>query len=101
MTNTFVRKVQAERKVLRVVNSLGDGPAQLACLSSAAIEAWRRKSACPNASLIGARLVRIADLCHRLSDRSHEHFNPIDPMLMAESDRELLELRGECGSGDL
>ena len=92
MTNTFVSKVRAERKVLAVVNSLTPGVRQLTGLSAGAIEAWRRAAGVPGADRIAERLVTIAVLCHSLSDRSHESFWSLDPGLAARIDQELRDL---------
>lgn len=98
MTNTFVRKISAERKVLSVINALTPGGGQLAGLSSAAIEVWRRRGVMPNAELVSHRLVRIAALCQLLSDRSHETFDSLDPALMQKIDAELEGLKVDCVS---
>lgn len=97
MTNTFVRKITAERKVLSVINALTPGSGQLAGLSSAAIETWRRRPLIPGADQVSRRLLRISALCQLLSDRSHESFESLDPALMEKIDAELTELRIECG----
>lgn len=93
MNNTFVRKVAAERKILTVINALTPGARQLTGLSSSAIEAWRRKAALDNTDQIVAKLLRLAALCQRLSDRSNETFQLLDPMLIQKIDAELRELK--------
>jgi hypothetical protein len=93
VTNTFVRRIDAERKILAVVNALTPRPGQLAGLSSAAIEAWRRQAVVPEAEELSRRLLQIASLCQLLSDRSHESFESLDPALMEQIEAELAELK--------
>ena len=93
MSNTFIRKVSAERKVLGVVNAVTPGSRQLAGLSAPAIEAWRRGADVPGADEISRRLLEIAALCQLLSDRSHESFHSLDPALMEKIDGELVGLK--------
>lgn len=93
MTNTFIRKVDAERKVLRIVNDVTSGPRQLAGLSANAIDSWRQRAGIPGADDISQSLLQIAGLCQLLSNRSHENFNSLDPALMQKIDEELVGLR--------
>jgi hypothetical protein len=93
--NTFFSKVAAERKVLSIVNALTQGPRQLAGLSSAAIETWRRKARIEGTDEIAERLLPIARLCQCLSDRSHESFQSLDPTLLAQINDKLRELSTE------
>jgi hypothetical protein len=93
VTNTFIRKVSVERMVLGVVNAITPGSRQLAGLSAAAIEAWRRGADVPAAEETSRRLLRIAALCQLLSDRSHESFHSLDPALMEKIDGELADLK--------
>jgi hypothetical protein len=93
MNNTFIRKVNAERKVLAVINSSTPGSRQLTGLSAGAIEAWRRTAGLENVDEVAESLRRIAGLCQRLSDRSHESFQSLDPMLMEKINAELCDLQ--------
>ena len=93
MINTFIRKVDAERKVLRIVNEVTSGPRQLAGLSANAIDSWRQRAGIPEAEGISECLLQIAGLCQLLSNRSHENFNSLDPALMQKIDDELVGLR--------
>ncbi len=97
MNNSFVRKVTAERKVLSVINTVTPGGQQLAGLSMAAIESWRRAADIEQADDLARILLRIAGLCQRLSDRSHETFQTLEPNLMKKIDSELAELRSTAG----
>lgn len=98
--NTFIRKIDAERKVLGVVNAVTAGPGQLAGLSSGAIESWRRRATIHGADEISGRLIRIAGLCRLLSNRSHESFNTLDPALMERIEDELAALGGLLAGAD-
>ena len=93
MTNTFFNKVTAERSVLSVVNSRTTGKQQLTGLSSAAIELWRRKVGTEATNDVVGPLLTLADLCQRLSDRSHETFQPLDPSFATKIDSNLCALR--------
>jgi hypothetical protein len=97
MTNTFIRKITAERKVLSAINRLTPEDRQLTGLSSAAIETWRRKAGIEGTDQIAERLLQIAVLCQRLSDRSHESFQSLDPTLMTQIDVKLDQLMVEVG----
>jgi hypothetical protein len=78
MINSFLNKVSAERRVLAVVNAKTSGGHQLAGLSSAAIDLWRRKVGSEITADVAIPLIALADLCQLLSDRSHETFQTID-----------------------
>lgn len=93
MSNSFLNKVTAERSVLSVVNARTSGKRQLAGLSSAAIELWRRKVGTEATKDVVGPLVILADLCQRLSDRSHETFQPLDPSFAATIESNLCILR--------
>ena len=93
MTNSFLNKVTAERRVLSVVNAKTSGNKQLTGLSSAAIEMWRVKVGTEATKDIVEPLVTLADLCQLLSDRSHETFQPLDPSFAAEIESNLCILR--------
>ena len=79
MKNTFLNKVAAERAVLRIVNAHTSGVRQLAGLSWVAIDAWQRAIGTIGSQPLVDELKTISDLCQRLSDRSHETFQPLDP----------------------
>lgn len=74
MTNTFLNKVQAERRVLSMVNRRCGVDRQLAGLSGGAIDDWQRRSAMSNVADIAATLRSLGKSCQALSDRSHETF---------------------------
>ena len=83
MSKSFFNRVEAEREVLSLVNSLFSGRRQLAGLSSAAIEDWLGRTGFgPKARQHLLPVLRdLADSCQKLSDRSHETFAPINPVV--------------------
>lgn len=93
MTNSFLNKVSAERGVLSVINARTKGNRQLTGLSSAAIDLWRRKVGIEATKDVAGKLVVLAELCQRLSDRSHETFQPLDSTLAERIESELSTLR--------
>lgn len=93
MTNSFLNKVSAERRVLSVVNARTSGSRQLTGLSSAAIDLWRRKVGSEISANVIAPLIALADLCQLLSDRSHETFQPIDNSLSGKIESHMSILR--------
>lgn len=74
MTNTFLNKVQAERRVLSIVNRRWGVDRQLAGLSSGAIDDWQRRVTMSHVADIVATLRSLGEACQALSDRSHETF---------------------------
>jgi hypothetical protein len=92
MSNTFHTKINAERRVLAIVNAITHGDIQFAGLSTAAILAWRQKVANRNMDKIIESLYRIGKLCNCLSDRSHEEFRPVEPEFVAMVDSEIASL---------
>ena len=84
MTNSFLNKVSAERNILTVVNARTSGRLQLTGLSNAAINLWRSKVGTEATKDVVEPLIALAELCQRLSDRSHETFMPIDASLSAQ-----------------
>lgn len=93
MTNTFLTRVSAERRVLAVVNEKMVRTNQLTGLSSAAISRWRTKIGFECTSTIYPILACVAELCQRLSDRSHETFLPLEAAHSEEIERQVSELR--------
>jgi hypothetical protein len=81
MNRSFLSKVSAERKVLSIVNRYTPGRKQLAGLSATAIEAWHRGAERPAMEAVVRELRALSDSCQRLSDRSHETFQPLAPGL--------------------
>ena len=75
--NTFLSKVDAEREVLRVVNQVTSGKKQLGGLSANAIAAWQVRNKVPDDHTCVTSLLRLADTCQSLSDRSNENFMPL------------------------
>jgi len=72
--NSFLRKVDAERSVLSVVNSYTTGSGQLSGLSGLSIYNWCSFHNISTTSHVSVRLHSLADLCNSLSDRSNESF---------------------------
>jgi len=93
MNNTFLNKVAAERKVLAVVNKKTPMANQLAGLSRAAIHQWRSKVGFEQNSDFFLEILKIAELCQSLSDRSHETFLPIEASMGANIERHIEKLR--------
>lgn len=93
MTNSFLSKVSAERRVLSVVNARTPGSRQLTGLSSAAVDLWRRKVGSEIAADVVTPLIALADLCQLLSDRSHETFQPVDISLSERIESHMSILR--------
>lgn len=93
MTNSFLNKVSAERTVLSVVNARTTGRLQLTGLSSAAIDLWRSKVGTEMTKDAVVPLVALAELCQRLSDRSHETFQAIDAPPTDKIESHLFALR--------
>lgn len=81
MKNTFFTKVDAERRVLKVVNSYTKGLRQLSGLSWPAIDVWSRQNGLLDSDKVLGQLKSLSDLCQRLSDRSHETFQALDESL--------------------
>lgn len=93
MTNSFMNKVSAERNVLAVVNARISGRLQLTGLSSAAINLWRSKVGTEVTKDVVEPLIALAELCQRLSDRSHETYMPIDASLSGTIESHLSVLK--------
>lgn len=93
MTNSFINKVSAERRVLSVVNAKTPGKRQLTGLSFSAIDLWRRKVGFETTADIAEPLIALASLCQLLSDRSHETFQPLDISLSDKIDLYMSRLR--------
>ncbi|PTQ64633.1 hypothetical protein C8R26_1644 [Nitrosomonas oligotropha] len=93
MTNSFLNKVSAERRVLSVVNAKTSGSRQLTGLSLAAIDLWRRKVGSEITADVATPLIALADLCQLLSDRSHETFQSIDISLSEKIESHMSNLR--------
>jgi hypothetical protein len=93
MTNSFLNKVSAERTILSVVNARTSGRLQLTGLSSAAIDLWRSKVGTEATKDVVEPLAALAELCQRLSDRSHETFQPIEVSLSERIELHLSALR--------
>ena len=95
MKNTFINKVDAERRILSVVNRHTTGASQLAGLSIIAIDDWQRRTHERRIEDVVELLRALSDLCQRLSDRSHETFQLLAPGLQREIDdaMESLELK--------
>lgn len=92
MNNPFINKVTAERKVLAIVNVHTPGNHQLTGLTAIAIIAWSRNVSFSHIEKITECLRILGQLCQRLSDRSQESFDTLDPSIMAKVDEELILL---------
>ena len=95
MTNTFLNRVAAERRVLAVVNSQLPSNYQLTGLSSAAITHWRTIVGLEKTSAVYSILVDLAEQCQRLSDRSNETFMPIEKENSVKIESQLVILKQE------
>jgi len=78
MTNTFLNKVSAERRVLKIVNTRFKRKQQLTGLSRPAIQRWQSLVGVEPGSLFSLLLFSLADQCQSLSDRSNETFAVIE-----------------------
>lgn len=97
MSNSFLRRVDAERTILSVVNRTTSEERQLTGLSSNAIDSWCRHMKGSHVEEMRACLLRVGRLCQCLSDRSHESFGALDPRCLQGIDlekRKLCELLG-------
>ena len=95
MTNTFLNRVSAERRVLSVVNERLARATQLTGLSNAAISRWRASVGHDRTTSINTILLAVAEQCQRLSDRSNETFLPIEQVEVDRIERQLVELKNE------
>lgn len=94
MNNTFINKVQAERRVLLSVNKYTTGVGQLTGLSSSAIEDWVGRHALVVAhSEVAIQLKGLAAVCQTLSDRSHETFSLVANDSFTSFEAKLLSLQ--------
>lgn len=92
MTNTFLNKVQAERRVLAMVNKYTRNVRQLTGLSAAAIDDWQRRQGVNGIGVIVAQLRELAVACQALSDRSHETFGAVDSAAASAIETKCAEL---------
>jgi hypothetical protein len=83
MNNSFINRVEAERAVLAAVNKLFKGNRQLAGLSKAALEDWRGRNGLEHDTQLKVIVIlrELGDACQRLSDRSHETFAEMEPIV--------------------
>ncbi|MHB1494019.1 MAG: hypothetical protein ACYCUY_01025 [Acidithiobacillus sp.] len=95
MTNTFLNRVSAERRVLSVVNGRLSRAYQLTGLSRAAISRWRASVGLDRTASINPILLSVAEQCQRLSDRSNETFLPLEQLEVDRIERQLIELNKE------
>lgn len=77
MSNIFVRKIQTERKVLKIINGISGNKSQLVGLTNNAIEIWKNQSELENLDAIVSVLNELAGLCGLLSSRSGEGINEL------------------------
>jgi hypothetical protein len=89
MSNTFLNRVSAERKVLTVVNRIFTGSQQLAGLSQAAISRWQSVVGQNRVEGILPLLTDLAEQCQRLSDRSNETFMTVEEAQAARIEKQL------------
>lgn len=95
MTNTFLNRVSAERRVLTAVNRNFSGPQQLAGLSQAALFRWQSAVGQNRVDGILPLLTDLAEQCQRLSDRSNETFMPVEEAQAVRIEEQLDVLRRE------
>ncbi len=95
MTNTFLNRVSAERRVLAVVNAQLPSNQQLTGLSGAAISRWRAIVGLEKTSSANSILITLAEQCQRLSDRSNETFLPIEKADSENIEKQLVILKRE------
>lgn len=101
MSQKFINKVNAERRILLVVNEFTQGSRQLAGLTRYAIKSWTIENGLNEKSEVTSILYSLGDLCHRLSDRSHESFESIDDSVSAEIDGILVTLHSAISKSDM
>lgn len=95
MTNTFLNRVSAERRVLTTVNRCFSGDKELTGLSRAAILRWQAALGFHSESRVIPLLFDLAEQCQRLSDRSNETFMPIEEAQTIKIEERLGELKEE------
>lgn len=95
MTNTFLNRVSAERRVLTLVNKYFFGVEELAGLSRAAILRWQATISFHSDSRVVPLLFDLAEQCQRLSDRSNETFMPLEKAQAQKIEEQLGELKLE------
>lgn len=91
--NSFLRKVEAERNILSVVNIHTNGKGQLTGLSGSAIKNWCSFHNVSANSKVSRSLRSLADLCNSLSDRSNENFVriPTERLLRIKTEMSVLK----------
>lgn len=95
MTNTFLNRVSAERRVLTTVNRCFSGVEELTGLSRAAILRWQTAVGFHAESQVVPLLFDLAEQCQRLSDRSNETFLPLEGAQAKKTEEQLGELKQE------
>lgn len=78
MKNTFVSRVAAERKVLKVINGIVPKNQQLAGLSAPAIDNWKAIVQLPSKAATAEILFALSKSCQLFSSRSGENFKSMD-----------------------
>lgn len=84
MNNSFINRVSAERRALAVINEKMPYSKQLTGLSRPAIHEWRTRVGFEHTKDISLKIIKVAELCQSLSDRSHETFFPVDASIAIE-----------------
>lgn len=92
MKNTFLNRVSAERKILKIVNKRFPRDQQLAGLSQAALFRWQSTVSRNHIIDVLPLLIDLAEKCQRLSDRSNETFMPIEEEQVSKLDALITEL---------
>lgn len=95
MTNTFLNKVSAERRVLTTVNRRFSDVEELTGLSRAAILRWQAAVDSQSVSQIVPLLFDLAEQCQSLSDRSNETFMPLEQAQAVKIDNQIGGLKRE------
>lgn len=93
LTNSFLNKVTAERRVLAIVNARYAGVRQLAGLSGAAIARWRVAVSNSGTDRLAEILTRLGVICQSLSNRSNESFDVLSSNVQGVIEAALNELR--------
>lgn len=95
MTNTFLNRVSAERRVLTTVNRCFSGVVELTGLSRAAILRWQTAMGFHSENRVVPLLFTLSEHCQRLSDRSNETFLPLEEAQGKKIEEQLGELKQE------
>jgi len=93
MTTTFISKVEAQRRILNIVNRHPKIQEKLSGLSLPAINDWTIKCQIMPKQPIFNTLLELSDLCQLLSDRSHETFQQLPQELLSKLESGIHQLK--------